>query len=138
MTLRTAATALFLTASLPALSACATADVPNTVAANSGPYAEAVRNLYARLYPLCANITPVNFAPAKALVEQYRRDITGTRYAAVFDAAMAEAEQARAQRAMLVRCAMPNDAPDDAQRQRITAETRAAVTNLRAMSNTPE
>lgn len=144
MTLRTTATVLLLAISLPALSACATpngphtADAPNTAVINRVPYVEAVKDLYARLHPLCANITAANFAPAQALADQYRRDIAGTRYALLYDDAVTEAAAARAQRAMLVRCAMPDDAPNDAERQRITAETRTAVTHLRAMSNTPE
>ena len=119
--------------------AAPTTAAPQTGIINRGPYLEAVTELYGLLHPICPLRRDMDnmaiAAPAQALADQFRQGIAGSRYAPLYDQAMADAHHQRT--LIAVRCAAPRDEAVDSIRARMVNETRSAIENLRAMSNTP-
>jgi hypothetical protein len=106
---------------------------------NAERYREAVTPLYDLLNYPCRLHSAVDnasiTAPAQAVADQYRREIARSRYAPLYDQAMADRRRARA--LVVVRCNPPHHGPVANLRIRWANDTRAAVATLRAMSNTP-
>ena len=119
--------------------AAPTTAAPHTGIINRGPYLEAVTELYGLLHPICPLRRDMDnmaiAAPAQALADQFRQGIAGSRYAPLYDQAMADRRRARA--LVVVRCNPPHHGPVANLRIRWANDTRAAVATLRAMSNTP-
>lgn len=122
-----------------ALAACTTAGSPSPEplpsAGNPTPrdYQQQVRNLYLTIWPMCTRSRVANekeaYAPARAEFDRYRRSIEGRPEAAQFDAGVKDAQEWRM--VVRMRCPALNDDSTATVRNRVLAETRRALGELR-------
>lgn len=117
---------------LPTQSATARSVIPLP---NAVPFRETVARLYNQLHPLCtltlARSNESIMAPAQAVVDDFRQEISGTAYASLFDAAVRDAAQRQA--SIRLECGHPGETPIDTIQQRAMRDAQAGITHLRTL-----